>query len=196
MRIISISFALFLLASTTRAQERENSVQVAESTATSLDNLPDAPKPKIEPVVRVDENTVCPAGAGRPCALLGGRRYVPDLWHMRQHDRDWAHAMRHPAILAAAGLFILATAYDIEGTNSCLRVHACREANPLMPQTPNRVWQYSAAMSVDAVGIYVFGRLKETGRGNLGFAMIAAASLVHFSFGTAGLSASHAVKTH
>lgn len=196
MRTMLISIAVFLaIATTIRAQE-ETPVQIAEATASVRDTLPDAPKPKVEASVKDDENTPCPAGTGKPCALLGGRRYFPDMWAMTQHDRDWGHAMRHPAILAAAGLLIATTAFDIEGTNSCLRAHACREANPLMPKTPNRAWQYSTAMSVNAIGIYGLGRLKQEGRGNLGFAAVVAASLAHFYFGSSGFSISHTGHTH
>jgi hypothetical protein len=196
MRTILLSLAILLLVTATRAQESGKSAETLEVTAGSRDSLPDAPKPKAKPLVRDDENTPCPGGAGKPCALLGGRRYFADSWKMSQYDQNWAQAMRHPAIFAVAGLLIAASAYDIEGTNSCLRTRGCREANPLMPKTANRGWQYSAAMSVDAFGIYSLGRLKQRGRGNLGFAVIAAASLAHVCFGAAGFNASHTVKSH
>ena len=148
--------------------------------------LPDAPKPKIE--TRVDENATCPAGNGKPCALLGGMRYFRDAWHMREHDRTWGDAMKGPAILGMAGFLTAATVLDVEGTNHCLKLHTCREVNPIMPRTPDRIQQYSLAMGINALAIYGLGKEKQHGRGNRAFSVIAALSLLHFYEGASGFA--------
>ncbi len=50
--------------------------------------LPDAPIPLL-PTLQ-DGPLPCPAGVGRPCALLGGRLYFRDPVHMTEHDKSWA----------------------------------------------------------------------------------------------------------
>src|SRR5262245_53876298 len=89
-------------------------------------SLPDAPRPKLDD----HERTPCPEGEFKPCALLGGRRYLPDHSRMTQHDKTIWDGFRHPLILAGSALLIATTVYDIEGTQSCLRAGTCRETNP------------------------------------------------------------------
>jgi len=164
---------------------------VAESGSTETDApvpvKPDAPTPHVEP--KGDEPTPCPAGAGKPCALLGGRAYFPDLLKSTQHDRTWFDAMKHPSMLTVSGLLIATTVLDIEGSNYCLRVHACKEVNPIMPKTVDRPRQYVTAMGINALAIYGLGRAKQKGRGNFGIMLFSALSAAHLYFGLDGLSA-------
>jgi hypothetical protein len=144
---------------------------------------PDSPKPKIE----TDQPTPCPAGPGKPCALLGGRTYFPDPWKMTQHDRTWADAMKHPAIWGTSAFLLGTSVLDIEGTDHCLEIHECREANPLMPKTVDRPRQYATVLGVDALEVYFFGRAKRRGKGNTEFVAIFGTSLLHLAYGIQAL---------
>lgn len=147
--------------------------------------LPDEPQAKTDAGDK--ENLICPGGAGKPCALLGGRTYYPDLWKMTQHNHTWGEAMKSPAIVGASALLIGTTVLDIEGTDHCLPLHTCRESNPLLPKTVDRPRQYATAMSLDALAIAFMGRQKKRGKGNVAFAIVYAGSVMHFYFGTMGL---------
>jgi hypothetical protein len=65
-------------------------------------NLPDAPIPILPN--RQDGPMPCPAGIGKPCALLGGRLYFSDPSHMTQHDKSWVAGLRNPMILAGVAV--------------------------------------------------------------------------------------------
>jgi hypothetical protein len=106
-----------------------------------------------------------------------------------QHDRTWLDAMKHPAMLTVAGLLIATTVLDVEGTDRCLRVHACKEVNPIMSNTVDRPRQYATAMGLNALAIYALGRAKQKGRGNFGVMFFSALSAAHLYFGLDGLSA-------
>jgi hypothetical protein len=140
---------------------------------------PDSPKPKIE----TDQPTPCPAGPGKPCALLGGRAYFPDPWKMTQHDLTWFDAMKHPAIWGTAALLVGTSVLDIEGTDHCLEIRECKEANPLMPKTVDRPRQYGTVLGVDALEVYFLGRAKKRGRGNKAFFIVYGTSLLHLAYG-------------
>jgi hypothetical protein len=147
----------------------------------SSDALPDEPRAKTD--AGEEENLICPGGAGKPCALLGGRAYYPNMWRMTQHNHTWGEAMRTPAIIAVSALLIGTTVFDIEGTDHCLALHSCREQNPIEPNKVDRPWQYATGMSVNAVGIASIGYLKRRGKGNLGFALAYVASVFHLYYG-------------
>ena len=68
------------------ANERQPPIQAGR---TSVFSLIESPKPKLN----VDEASACPEGAGKPCALIGGRRYF-DAWGLARHDRTWRQAMQ------------------------------------------------------------------------------------------------------
>src|SRR5690349_16180506 len=59
--------------------------------------LPDAPIPVLPS--RSDAPMPCPAGIGKPCALLGGRLYFSDLSHMTEHDKTWFGALKNPLMI-------------------------------------------------------------------------------------------------
>jgi hypothetical protein len=184
---ITIILTLALLYSPpNRAQEMTAASNSSTETRDAA-SIPDAPTPHVEP--KGDEATPCPAGAGKPCALLGGRAYFPDLLKSTQHDRTWFDAMKHPAMLTVSGLLIATTVLDIEGTDRCLRAHACREVNPIMSKTIDRPRQYATAMGLNALAIYGLGRAKQKGRGNFGVMLFSALSAAHLYFGLDGLSA-------
>jgi hypothetical protein len=187
MSRITIILTLALLCSQpNRAQEMAATSNSPTETPV-VDSKPDAPAPHVEP--KGDEPTPCPAGTGKPCALLGGRAYFPDLLKSTQHDRTWFDAMKHPAMLTVSGLLIATTILDVEGTDRCLRMHACKEVNPIMSKTVDRPRQYATAMGLNALAIYGLGRAKQKGRGNFGVMLFSALSAAHLYFGLSGLSA-------
>jgi hypothetical protein len=187
MRTFLIVSALFFaVAESARAQETP--AQVVQVSPAGPE-LPNAPTPKVEPDApppfdpnATEENSPCPAGVGKPCAMLGGQAYYLDLWHMTEHDRTWLDAMKHPPILIMSLLLIGTTVADIEGTDYCLRLHGCREVNPVMPKNGNRAWQYPLAMSFNGLAIYFAGRLKQRGQGNRAFFELAVLSAAHSYF--------------
>src|SRR5690349_177814 len=58
-----------------------------------LPDVPDAPIPILPS--KQDGPMPCPAGIGKPCALLGGRLYFRDISHMTQHDLTWVDALKN-----------------------------------------------------------------------------------------------------
>jgi hypothetical protein len=190
MRTFLIALVLAVVG-TARAQEQPPA-QATEGSATEPRNLPNTPTPKIEPDAprpgssSSDENSPCPAGVGKPCAFLGGRRYYPDLWHMTEHDQTWGEAMRHPIMIVTSAVLVGSTVFDIEGSDHCLAMHACSELNPLMPKSVNRPRQYATTMSLNGLLLFWFGRMKQHGKGNIVFSLAAASSLIHCYFGATG----------
>jgi hypothetical protein len=150
--------------------------------------LPDAPRPQLDD----HERTPCPEGEFKPCALLGGKRYLPDHTRMTQHDKTVWDGFTHPMILAGSALLVATTIYDIEGTQSCLRAGTCRETNPIYGSHPSRARAYSIAMPLNGFLIYLSARQKRRGDGNTGFAALYLSSAVHFYFGRSAYSAASA----
>jgi hypothetical protein len=185
MRVfLTVLFILLLAGRPSAAQEI--SARVAEP-LTDRETLPNSPVAKIEPTTVkptgkpdvTDENSMCPAGVGKPCALLGGRKFYPDLWHMREHDRNWGDAMKHPAMIGISALLLASTVLDIEGVDHCLPSHGCSEENPLFPRGVDRPRQYATAMSINALAIYGLGYGKRRGKGNRVFITLLGASFYH-----------------
>jgi hypothetical protein len=106
---------------------------------------------------------------------------------MTQHDRTWADAMKHPAIWGTSAFLLGTSVLDIEGTDHCLEIHECREANPLMPKTVDRPRQYATVLGVDALEVYFLGRAKRRGKGNTEFVAIFGTSLLHLAYGIQAL---------
>lgn len=144
-------------------------------------DLPDAPKPNTP-----NESSPCPGGSGKPCALLAGRAYFPDLLHSTEHDRSWADAMKHKSMIISSILLIGTTVLDIEGTEHCLHNNSCQEENPIFGRKPSRPRAYSTAMSVNAFSIYCMGMAKKYGHGNPVIAASVIVSAVHAFFGMSG----------
>lgn len=133
----------------------------------------------------------CPAGTGKPCALLGGRRYFSDPIHMTQHDLTWGKAARNPAMVVAGVLNLGATVADVEGTESCLRAHACREQNPLLGHNPSRARAYGTVLPID-LGLYAMAAwFKKQGQGNLAFATLWCTTMAHAYFAVEGFAITH-----
>jgi hypothetical protein len=149
--------------------------------------LPDGPNPKISE----RENSMCPAGVGNSCALLGGRVYYPDLIGLTYHNKTWWEAMKNPGMIAASVALIGATVLDIEGSQACIDKHTCREANPLM--RGSRAEKYAVAMPINAFVIWAGVREKQHGRAILPIAIMWTTSLVHMYFGVGGL---YQARTH
>src|SRR5678809_116727 len=76
--------------------------------------LPDNPIPVLPSLQ--DGPAPCPGGNGKSCALLGGRAYFSDPFHMTEHDASLKRAIRNPAMLIAFGLNLASTVADAEGT--------------------------------------------------------------------------------
>jgi hypothetical protein len=139
------------------AQQREASLastQPAPSSAGVI--LPDAPVPKAAA-------SPCPAGVGRPCALLGGVRYLPDQLHVEEHDASWAKAMSHPVMIAVSSLLVGASVADYKMTRYCVDRHIGREVNPLLGQS--RAQQLGVTVAATAATVWAAGKLKEKGNG-------------------------------
>jgi hypothetical protein len=144
---------------------------------TSVFFLIESPKPKLN----VDEVSACPEGAGKPCALIGGRRYYPDAWGLARHDRTWRQAMLTPGMLIGAGLLIASTVADVETTNSCITAHTCSEGNPLFGKNPSRALMYGVSMPINAGVIFFYAKEKRHGRGFPGFISMWCLTMLHTS---------------
>jgi hypothetical protein len=143
--------------------------------------LPDSPKPN-----RIaDEDNACPEGEGNPCALLGGRLYFRDSWHLTEHQGSWWAAYKTPGMLLSTSMLFASTVVDIEGTQHCLAAGACRELNPVMGKT--RAQQYGVALPMDAFATWVAVREKQHGRGVMPFFVLWTLSSVHLYYGVNGL---------
>lgn len=143
--------------------------------------LPDAPNPKISE----KENSMCPAGVGNSCALLGGWVYYPDKIGLTYHNKTWWEAMKNPGMTAVSLTLIGATVLDIEGSQACIDKHTCREVNPLM--RGSKAEKYAVAMPINAFVIWMGVRDKQHGRAILPIAVMWVASVVHIYFGVGGL---------
>lgn len=146
--------------------------------------LPDAPMPKD----LAHERGPCPAGNDQPCALLGGLRFYKRTT-LTEHDKTWGQAMGHPVMWVSATALVLSTAYDIEGTQACLKAHACREGNPIIGKHPSRARMYGTAMPLNAITIFAMGRLKKQGDGYPAVFIASILSFAHCYLGTAGFAA-------
>jgi hypothetical protein len=149
--------------------------------------LPDAPIPVLPNLQRGP--LPCPDGEGRSCALLGGRRYLPDLFHMTEHDRSWTDAMKNRGILFAVSMNVAAAVWDYKTTRHCIDVHRGREANPLMGQS--RAQQLSVGIGLSAFTYFAAARLKKQGDGNYAFGALWVGTMMHFLAGTHSWSACH-----
>lgn len=140
--------------------------------------LPDAPIPIL--ANRQDGPMPCPAGIGKPCALLGGRLYFSDLSHMTEHDKTWFNALKNPLMIGGIAVNLGASIWDYKATRACIAAHTCKEGNPIMGQS--RAQQLGVGMSLDALFYYLAVRLKEHGQGNHAFALLAANTAMHVYF--------------
>jgi hypothetical protein len=65
-----------------------------------------------------DAQPACPAGNGKPCALLGGRLYFADPLALARHNKSWLDAARSPGMVLSLGLLTTATIADIQTTHT------------------------------------------------------------------------------
>jgi len=153
--------------------------------------LPDDPIPVLPSLE--DGPAPCPGGDGKSCALLGGRAYFSDPFHMTEHDLTWAKAARNPAMITFEAINLLATVADAEGTQACLHAHTCQEANPIFfSHDPSRLRSYSIAMPI-VLGSFVWADyMKKKGDGNFAIAVLSAGTGMHLYFAAEGfMSATH-----
>lgn len=151
--------------------------------------VPDDPIPVLPSLQ--DGPAPCPFGNGESCALLGGRAYFSDPIHMTEHDATWAKAARNPAMLVGFALNMAATVADIEGTQACLRVHTCREGNPLLGSNPSRARSYGTAIPLNMVSYAALAFAKKRGQGNLAFGLLWASTVSHIYFASGAFSYAH-----
>lgn len=192
MKRIFLTLGVLLLAvSFTRAQapggsSRHFETQSSPITSTLIEpeqqepkrELPDAPIPILPN--RQDGPMPCPAGVGKPCALLGGRLYFSDPSHMTEHDKTWFDALKNPLMLGGIAVNVGASIWDYKATRSCIANHTCTEGNPLMGKS--RAQQLTVGVSLDAVFYYLAVRLKQRGAGNYAFFCLAANTTAHLYF--------------
>ena len=152
-------------------------VQVEPAQQESHRVLPDAPIPIIPNIQ--DGPLPCPAGIGKPCPLLGGRRYFRDPSHMTEHDATWGKAMRNPMMVAGGLLNLASTIADIEGTQACLHAHTCTEGNPLFGANPSRTRAYGIGIPLGFAIYSMSAWLKKNGEGNLAFGLLWGGTIIH-----------------
>jgi hypothetical protein len=150
--------------------------------------LPAAPKPiaLVQPAFR---STPCPGRYKVPCALLGGKRFIPDPFHMTEHDKTWAKAIRNPAILWGISMNVVATVVDYKTTRHCIDTHRGKEANPLMGQS--RAQELSVGIGLSALTYYFAGRLKKQGDGNFAFGALWVGTALHSFAASASWAGCH-----
>lgn len=110
---------------------------------------------------------------------------------MTQHDLTWGQAARNPAMLIADALNLAATVADIEGTQACLHAHTCTEANPIFGSNPSRARAYGTAIPIAFATYAMAALLKKRGDGNIAFAVLWAATAVHFYEAVGGFAAAN-----
>jgi len=144
--------------------QHESNRILSDSPIPVLPNIQDGPFP-------------CPAGEGRPCALLGGRLYFRDPAHMTEHDKSWADAMKNKGMLLGMSLNAAALVWDYKTTRHCVDTHRGKEGNPLMGQT--RAQELGVGISLSAFAYFLSGKLKEHGDGNYAFGVLWSGTLLH-----------------
>ena len=145
-------------------------------------DLPDAPIPTLPS--SQDGPMPCPAGIGKPCALLGGRLYFSDPSHMTEHDKTWFDALKNPLILGGIIADAGAAVWDLRTTRACIDNHTCKEANPLMGQSLAQ--QVTVGTGLNAILYYAAVRMKQRGKGNTALFFLAANAGLHVFFATYG----------
>jgi len=149
--------------------------------------LPDAPIPVLPNIQ--DGPFPCPAGVGKPCALLGGRLYFRDPSHMTEHDLTWGKAMRNPMMVVGGLLNLASLIADAEGTQACLHAHTCTEGNPIWGAHPSRAKIYGFGIPLEFCLYSMAASMKKKGRGNTAFAILWSGTILHVYGAAAGFSA-------
>jgi hypothetical protein len=139
--------------------------------------LPDNPTPLLPNLQQA--SAPCPAGVGKPCALLRGRLYFPDPLRMADRDKTLWKAATNPGMLAAYSLNLAATVTDAEGTQACLHAGTCTEADPIFGKKPSRARVYLTGAPLLLGSFAGAAWLKKRGKGNLAFTLLWASTMVH-----------------
>jgi hypothetical protein len=148
--------------------------------------LPDAPIPVLPGIQ--DGPFPCPAGVGKPCALLGGRLYFRDPSHMTEHDLTWGKAMRNPMMVVGGLLNLASLIADAEGTQACLHAHTCTEGNPIWGAHPSRAKMYGFGIPLEFCLYSISASMKKRGRGNTAFVMLWSDTILHVYLAAHGFS--------
>jgi hypothetical protein len=149
--------------------------------------LPDAPIPVLPNLQ--DGPLPCPAGVGRPCALLGGRLYFRDPVHMTEHDKSWADAMKNKGMLLGMAVNAAAAVWDYKTTRHCIDTHRGSEGNPLMGQS--QAQELSVGIGLTALTYFMAGKLKKQGDGNYAFGALWGGTILHVFAGAHSWSVCH-----
>ena len=119
----------------------------------------------------------CPAGDGRPCALLGGRLYFRDPSHMTEHDKTWVDALKNPLMLGGIAVNLGTALWDYRATRACIDAHRCTEGNPLMGQS--RAQELTVGFGLTATFYFLAAKLNQRVNGNTAFALLSANATMH-----------------
>ncbi len=165
------------------SQTPVTSPAASQGESSSKQNLPDKPVPK-----DITPREGCPDIDGAPCANFGGFRFFNNTT-FTEHNRTWGQAMSHPIMWITATALFASTVFDIEGTQHCLALKACTEANPIFGKHPSRARAYGTAIPLFAVGLYSMGRLKQSGHGFGAFFVAFTGIALHSWFGMPGWAA-------
>jgi len=152
-----------------------SSVLIEPAQQVPIKDLPDAPIPVLPQ--KVDGPMPCPLGVGAPCALLGGRLYFSDPSHMTEHDKTLWAALKNPMIAGAIAVNIGADVWDYRTAFAHLGQKGFKETNPIMGQS--RAQMLAVGISLDAIMYFSAARLKERGKGNYAFMVLAGNSVLH-----------------
>jgi len=146
---------------------------LTESLDASEATLPDSPRPAISS----QEPVPCPAGVGRPCALLGGMRFYPV--ELTQHEKSWWDSMKKPSMIFASCFLIGGTMLDVIITEKYANQKGLRESNPLFGPHPGPARIWGTAMPLLVFQLYLQGKMKKDGHGVAALAFSTASGLLH-----------------
>jgi len=135
-------------------------------------DLPNAPIPVLPS--KQDGPMPCPAGDGKPCALLGGRLYFRDLSHMTEHDKTWFDAIKNPLMLGGLAVNVGTNVWLIRALRGCEAAHTCRVGNPLFGQSAAQ--QVTVTIGLNSILYFLAGKEKQSGDGNFAFALLSISS--------------------
>jgi hypothetical protein len=151
--------------------------------------LPDAPIPVLPNIQ--DGPFPCPAGIGKSCALLGGRLYFRDPYHMTEHNETWGQAMRNPLMVVGGLVNLAALIADAEATEACLHARTCTEGNPILGSHPSRAKAYGITLPMEFALYSMSAWMKKRGRGNVAFAILWSGTMLHVYEAAQGFALAH-----
>jgi hypothetical protein len=146
-------------------------------------NLPDSPTPKMN----LNESSMCPAGVGKSCAILGGRVYIPDQLGIGYHNETWWDAMKNPAMVFAVTALTGAVLFDALESQACVNAHRCQESNPIMRGPLAK--KLAVGLSLNAFVVWYSVREKQHGHSVKPLILLWGGTLTHISLGAKARSA-------